>query len=60
MSSMMLVTLVFAMLIGSNAITPEKYVHLETAIRTIFTIAACLCVPGLYFSLARGKFKEAS
>ncbi len=60
MSSMMLVTLVFAMLIGSNAITPEKYVHLETAIRTIFTIAACLCVPGLYFSLARGKLREAS
>ena len=55
MSSMMLVTLVFALFIGSVQIQPENYDALENAIRTIFTIAACLCVPGLYFSVSRGK-----
>ncbi len=55
MSSMMLVTLVFAMIIGSVQIEPQNYAELERAIRTIFMIAASMCIPGLYFSLARGK-----
>ena len=55
MSSMMLVTLVFAVVIGSVQIQPENYSALESAIRTIFSIAAALCIPGLYFSLARGR-----
>ncbi len=57
MSSMMLVTLVFALMIGSVQIQPENYPALESAIRTIFTIAAALCIPGLYFSLARGRLR---
>ncbi|MEQ8289097.1 MAG: MFS transporter [Gammaproteobacteria bacterium] len=55
MSSMMLVTLVFAMVIGTVQIQPDNYYSLEKAIRLIFAIAACLCLPGLYFSMARGK-----
>ena len=55
MSSMVLVTLMFALMIGSVEITPENYPTLEKAIRMTFTIAAILCVPGLYFSMARGR-----
>ena len=59
MSSMMLVTLVFATLLGNAEIQPQSYMQLEEAIQTIFTFAAILCLPGLYFSLARGRLREA-
>ncbi len=55
MSSMVLVTLVFAIMIGSVEITTNNYPALEQAIQMTFTIAAILCLPGVYFSLARGK-----
>ena len=58
MSSMILVTLVFALVIGSVQITPENYPALEYAIRKTFMIAAILCLPGLYFSMARGKLRK--
>lgn len=57
MSSMVLVTLIFVIVLGSVAIVPENYAALEKAIRLTFTIAAMLCVPGLYFSIARGKMR---
>jgi len=53
---MVLVTLIFALIIGSVEINQENYVALENAIRIIFTIAAMLCIPGLYFSMVRGNF----
>ena len=40
----------------SVEINQENYTALENAIRIIFTIAAMLCIPGLYFSMARGNF----
>lgn len=55
MSSMILVTLMFALIIGTVEIEAANYDLLEKAIRMTFTIAAMLCVPGLYFSMARGK-----
>lgn len=55
MSSMVLVTLIFVIVIGTVEITPLNYDALEKAIRLTFTIAAMLCVPGLYFSIARGR-----
>ncbi len=58
MSSIVLVTIIFAITIGSVQITQENYPALEQAIRTVFTIAALLCLPGLYFSMSRGKRKE--
>jgi len=58
MSSMVLVTLIFAIIIGSVEITPENYEALEKAIRLTFTIAAMLCLPGLYFSIARGNMAK--
>ncbi|MEM7027091.1 MAG: MFS transporter [Pseudomonadota bacterium] len=60
MTSMMLVTLVFATILGNAEIQPQNYMQLEKAIRTIFTFAAILCLPGLYFSLARGRLRDAA
>ena len=56
MFSMVLVTLIFALVIGSVDINQENYGALEDAIRVIFTISAVLCIPGLYLSMARGNF----
>ena len=56
MFSMVLVTLIFALIIGSVDINKENYGALEDAIRVIFTISAVLCIPGLYLSMARGNF----
>ena len=56
MSSMVLVTLIFALIIGNVDINHENYGALESAIRIIFAISAILCIPGLYLSMARGNF----
>ena len=56
MFSMVLVTLIFALVIGSVDINQENYGALEDAIRIIFSISAILCIPGLYLSMARGNF----
>ena len=56
MSSMVLVTLIFALIIGNVDINQENYGALEDAIRIIFSISAILCIPGLYLSMARGNF----
>jgi len=58
MTSMALVTLVFALMLGSVEIQTSNYQELEKAIRLIFTLAACLCLPGLYFSIARGNIRS--
>ncbi len=55
---MVLVTLIFALIIGPVEIEPSNYAVLEKAIRLTFTIAAMLCVPGLYFSIARGNMAK--
>ncbi|WP_461482423.1 MFS transporter [Porticoccus sp.] len=55
MSSMVLVALVFALLIGEVEIVPAQYAALERAIARCFAIAAGLCVLGVYVSAARGK-----
>ena len=55
MSSMALVTLVFALIIGQVEIRPPVYPSLLQAIQIAFTLAAFLCVPGIVFSLARGR-----
>ena len=55
MSSMILVTLIFALIIGSVEINQDNYINLQEAIHIVFIIAALLCIPGLYFSMTRGK-----
>ena len=55
MSSMALVTLVFALIIGQVEIGPSSLGDLGRSIRLVFTIAALLCIPGFVFSLVRGR-----
>jgi EmrB/QacA subfamily drug resistance transporter len=55
MSSMILVTMIFALYIGQVQIQPVNYTDLQQAIHVCFTIAAFLCVPGFVFSLVRGR-----
>lgn len=54
-NSMVLVTLVFALVIGQVEIQPQNYADLQKAIQFCFSIAATLCVSGIFFSLARGR-----
>jgi EmrB/QacA subfamily drug resistance transporter len=58
MTSMVLVTLIFALVIGQVEIQPGNYADLSRAIHLCFAIAAGLCVPGIMFSLARGRMHK--
>ena len=58
MNSMVLVTLIFALVIGQVEIQPENYTDLQFAIRLCFAIAAGLCLPGIVFSLSRGRMHK--
>ncbi len=58
MSSMVIVTLIFALMLGKVEISQSNYVQLGNAISTIFIIAAVLCIPGMIFSLARGRMHK--
>jgi hypothetical protein len=58
MSSMILVTLVFALIIGQVEIQPSNYASLQEAIHLCFMIAASLCLPGFVFSLVRGRMHK--
>ncbi len=60
MSSMALVTLVFAVVIGQMNIEPGIFHQLQRAISLCFFIFAGLCVPGVFFSLARGRVHAAN
>ena len=57
-NSMVLVTLVFALVIGQVEIQPQNYADLQKAIQFCFSIAATLCILGIFFSLARGRVHD--
>lgn len=56
--SMVVVTLAMTLVMGETQINPDNYPQLETAIRLSFTIAAVICLPGIFFSLARGRLHK--
>jgi len=58
MWSMGVVTLVFALLIGSVEITPGNYDALERGVSMSFCMAAVLCLPAFFFSLVRGRMRQ--
>jgi len=58
MTSMVVVTLVFSMLIGQTPIEPSIYQDLMQAISVCFFISASLCIPGFIFSLVRGRMHQ--
>lgn len=53
--SMGIVTFVFAVTLGAVKITPEVHALLNEALRRSFLVAAAMCVPGVFLSLARGR-----
>ena len=55
MSSMGLITVVFALLLGPVQIAPENYSALMQSIRVSFLIAACMVAVAIFFSVARGE-----
>jgi EmrB/QacA subfamily drug resistance transporter len=57
MLSMGIATVIFAVHIGSAAITPEYYPQFLAGLRTAFTLFAALCFGGVFASLARGKVR---
>lgn len=59
MCSMGVIALAFALLLGPVTITPERYPALAEAIRLSYLIALALCVPAIFFSLARGTVHAA-
>lgn len=56
--SMGLVAMCFALTIGAVEITPANYPALARGIELSFTLAAALCLPGMWCSLARGRLRE--
>ncbi|MBM9605545.1 MFS transporter [Desulfopila inferna] len=55
MFSMAMVTVVLALIVGRQAITPENYDLFLQSIHIIFTISAVLCLTGVFFSWFRGS-----
>ena len=58
MTSMATATVVLALLVGREAITPENYDRFLLSVRTAFTISALLCAAGIFFSLFRGRLRR--
>lgn len=55
MLSMAVATVVLALIIGRQAITPDNYDLFLRSIRLVFSISAALCLTGVYFSWFRGS-----
>ena len=55
MTSMAMATVVLALIIGRQAITPENYDLFLRSIHTVFFLSATLCLTGVYFSWRRGS-----
>lgn len=55
MSSMALVTVSFALLLGPVQIAPEHHAALLQSIRVTFVIAALMSIVAIYFSVQRGE-----
>jgi hypothetical protein len=60
MFSMAMATVVLALIIGRQTITPENYALFLRSIHTVFLLSATLCAVGIYFSWFRGKMPRAA
>ena len=57
MASMGVVAMAFSLTLGAVQITPAVYPQLQWAVSLSLVIAATLCLPGIYLSLARGRLR---
>ena len=55
LSSMAVVSMIFALVIGNVQIGPENLVNLAQALRYCFILGTAVCVPAYYFSINRGQ-----
>ena len=55
MGSMAIATVVLALIVGREVITPDKYDLFLRSTRIVFGISAVLCATGIYFSWFRGS-----
>jgi MFS family permease len=55
MASMAIATVVLALIVGREVITPDRYDLFLRSTRIVFTISAVLCSAGIYFSWFRGS-----
>ncbi|MBT8328284.1 MAG: MFS transporter [Desulfofustis sp.] len=55
MASMAIATVVLALIVGREVITPDRYDLFLRSTRIVFTISAVLCSTGIYFSWFRGS-----
>jgi len=51
------VAMAFSLTLGAVQITPAVYPQLQWAVSLSLVIAATLCLPGIYLSLARGRLR---
>jgi MFS family permease len=58
MFSLGVVTLLFALYLGRNKITPEYYPLFLSCMKTAFLIFAIICFAGVFASLARGRVRN--
>ncbi len=58
MFSMAMATVVLALIVGRQVITPDNYHLFLRSMHTVFTISALLCLTGVYFSWFRGSVLE--
>jgi MFS family permease len=58
MISMALVTVVFALMIGKTAISPDNYNQFLTSMHLCLVIFSVLCFVGIAFSLYRGTMRQ--
>jgi len=57
--SMGIAMLLFAVYIGRVQITPEYYDAFLKSVRVAFIVFGCLCLGGIFASLARGRVRRA-
>ncbi|MCG6929248.1 MAG: MFS transporter [Desulfofustis sp.] len=58
MASMAIATVVLALIVGREMITPDKYDLFLRSVHTVFSISTGLCLVGVYFSWFRGSVLE--
>jgi len=55
MASMAIATVVLALIVGREVITPDRYDLFLQSVHTVFMISALICASGIYFSWFRGS-----
>lgn len=55
MASMAIATVVLALIVGREVITPDKYALFLRSVHMVFMISTVLCLIGVYFSWFRGS-----